>query len=162
MILHHESGVHEWNGDGVGRREQQRTWIWLSKGYPELLPTLAGHLLKRRKELRLYQREAADRIGVSVFTYSTWEKRGRAPKVWHWPPVINFLGYDAHPRATTFGERIEAYRRRPGVTYLQLGQLVGVDQSTVQSWARGSHPPSRKGHLLSGFLDKIEGAAAAS
>jgi DNA-binding XRE family transcriptional regulator len=123
------------------------------KGYPENPTTLAGHLLKRRKELGLLQREVAQRLDIGHETYITWEKYGRMPVIMHWPAIINFLGYDPSPPAKTFSDRIEEYRRRTGSTFFDLGRKVGLDPSTIQSWARGTHPPNRKGHILEKFLE---------
>lgn len=96
----------------------------------------------------------AERIGIGHETYITWEKHSRQPQIMAWPRIIQFLGgYDPYPPPITLGERIEAYRRRTGLTFKRLGHLVGVDQSTLQSWVRGTHPPVRKGTVLRQFLD---------
>ena len=44
-----------------------------TKGYPEKPQTLGEHLKKRRRELGLLQREAAERMGISTDTYANWE-----------------------------------------------------------------------------------------
>jgi DNA-binding XRE family transcriptional regulator len=45
-----------------------------TKDYSENPQTLGGHLNKRRRELGLLQREAADRMGIQRATYINWEK----------------------------------------------------------------------------------------
>jgi DNA-binding XRE family transcriptional regulator len=84
------------------------------KGYDEHPTTLAGHLLMRRKELGLWQREVAERVGVSSETYLSWEKHAKSPEIWHWPKIINFLGYDPYPNPARdrVSDEIEWARRR--------------------------------------------------
>ncbi|MBW2271289.1 MAG: helix-turn-helix transcriptional regulator [Deltaproteobacteria bacterium] len=57
------------------------------------LPPIGDHLLKRRHELGLQQREVAERIGINEWTVANWEKRRTSPTIRHWPKVIEWLGY---------------------------------------------------------------------
>ncbi|MEQ1903124.1 MAG: recombinase family protein [Pirellulaceae bacterium] len=125
------------------------------KGYSEQPTSLAGHLLKRRKELGLLQREVAVTIGIGHETYITWEKRGRSPEIWHWPQIINFLGYDPHSHPETLPTKIAAYRRRTGLTHRRLAELIGVHECTLQSWERGRHPPLRSGRALKSLMARL-------
>ena len=43
------------------------------KDYSENPQNLGEHLKKRRREAKLLQREAAERLGVSLDTYQGWE-----------------------------------------------------------------------------------------
>jgi DNA-binding XRE family transcriptional regulator len=122
------------------------------RGYPENPTTLAEHLLKRRKELGLLQRQAAEQLAIRPESYLAWEKHGQQPEVWRWPKVISFLGYDPHPTAVTLPGQIAAYRRRHGLTHRELGKLLGVHECTVQSWERERHPPSRRKAELKALL----------
>jgi transcriptional regulator with XRE-family HTH domain len=126
------------------------------KGYPEDPVTLAEHLLKRRKQLGLLQREVAAQLGIRHESYLGWEKHGQEPEVWRWQKVVNFLGYDPHPAPTTLPQRLAAYRRCTGLTQRAVGKLLGVNECTVQSWERGRHPPRRESARLLGNL--IDGA----
>lgn len=114
-----------------------------TKDYLEHPTTLAGHLLKRRKELGLLQREVAERIRINQWTYITWEKQGRRPKIWHWPAILRFLSYDPDPLPKSFAERIATYRRKTGGTFAEVARAIGVHECTVQSWEVGRHPPNR-------------------
>lgn len=124
------------------------------KGYSEHPTTLAGHLLRRRKELGLFQREVAQRLGIRHDSYLAWEKHDQEPEVWRWRRIVNFLGYDPHPAPASLSERIAAYRRRNGLTHRELGKRVGVHECTVQSWERGRHPPrGRNLRILRGVIE---------
>ena len=51
-------------------------------------------LLKRRKERRLSQSEAAEQIGVSQSTYCAWESDRVLPSARHYGPLAGLLGLD--------------------------------------------------------------------
>jgi transcriptional regulator with XRE-family HTH domain len=84
------------------------------KDYSETPQTLGEHLKKRRRELGLLQREAAERMGVSAETVANWEKGRTKPVAAQFQPVTAFLGYDPTPAPTTTAERVEAKRRQSG------------------------------------------------
>lgn len=86
------------------------------KDYSEEPQTLGEHLKKRRKKLGLLQREAADRMQVSTDTVVNWEKDRTRPVPAQFRPLIQFLGYDPTPEAKSLAERLEATRRKLGVT----------------------------------------------
>jgi DNA-binding transcriptional regulator YiaG len=44
--------------------------------YPETLKTLGDHLRKRRLDLRLLQRQAAQKLGVDKASVHNWETTG--------------------------------------------------------------------------------------
>lgn len=46
-------------------------------------------------------------------------------------------GYDPELAPTTLPQKIAAYRHRTCLTQRQLGQLIGVNECTVQSWEVG-------------------------
>lgn len=110
--------------------------------------TLGEHLLKRRRELGLYQQQVAERLGVDASTLTGWEKYGHEPSIRHWPAIIAFLGCDPYPAPASLGERLLAYRRRTGLTQKQLAKRVGVNASTIWSWENDAHPVCRKTRLL--------------
>ncbi len=128
------------------------------KGYDEHPTTIAGHLLRRRKELGLWQREVAERLSIGHETYITWEKHGRDPEIWHWPKIINFLGYDPHPKPVTDGvsDEIERARRRLGWSLSQAGEFLGVDPGTLTKWRSGISVPDFLGDRLDRFLEHRE------
>jgi len=69
-----------------------------AKDYSENPQNLGEHLKKRRRELGLLQREAAERMGIQRDTYVNWEKDKTSPVASQFRPVVAFLGYDPTPR----------------------------------------------------------------
>jgi DNA-binding XRE family transcriptional regulator len=78
------------------------------KDYSANPQTLSGHLKKRRRELGLLQREAAERMGIQRDTYVNWEKDKTRPVASQFRPVVTFLGYDPTPAPETLSERLKA------------------------------------------------------
>jgi DNA-binding XRE family transcriptional regulator len=59
-----------------------------AKDYSENPQTLGQHLKKRRKDLGLLLREAAERLGVSTDTVVNWEKDKTTPEAAQFSPVV--------------------------------------------------------------------------
>jgi DNA-binding XRE family transcriptional regulator len=97
-----------------------------AKDYSETPKTLGEHLKKRRRELGLLQREAAERMGVSTDTVVNWEKDKTEPVAAQFRPIVEFLGYDPTPAPTTLGERLEAKRRLLGATFAQVARYLDL------------------------------------
>jgi DNA-binding XRE family transcriptional regulator len=55
---------------------------------------VGDHIRARRLDLGLFQREVAERIGVSEATVYGWEKLGYSPSMRHWPGILAFLQYE--------------------------------------------------------------------
>ena len=62
--------------------------------YPAVVKTVGDHLRKRRLDLRLRQRDVADRLGVDTTTITNWELGHTVPGFGWMPAIIGFLGYD--------------------------------------------------------------------
>ena len=60
--------------------------------------TFADHLWRRRQQLSLSQRSAANRCGVSDAGYRRWEHAEALPEKGHLKSVIEFLGFDPFGR----------------------------------------------------------------
>ncbi len=103
--------------------------------------TLKDHLKKRRLVLGQLQREAALAMGVNLWTYIGWEKRGVLPAAGFFPKVIGYLGYDPFAQGNTFGATIAAARRRLGLSRRKLAQQLEVDPATVTKWETGVCAP---------------------
>lgn len=78
--------------------------------------TLGEHLKKRRRELGLLQRDAAEMMGVSTDTVANWEKDKAKPVAAQFRPVLAFLGYDPTPEPQTLAERVDAKQRSLGAS----------------------------------------------
>jgi ribosome-binding protein aMBF1 (putative translation factor) len=64
------------------------------KGYPDVLKSLGDHLRKRRLDLGMTLRQAADRIGTRSTLLHEWEKGRKRPAAWWRRAIVSFLGYD--------------------------------------------------------------------
>jgi DNA-binding XRE family transcriptional regulator len=96
-----------------------------ARDYSENPQTLRRHLKKRRRELGLLQREAAERIGVSTDTVVNWEKGKIEPVAAQFRLVVAFLGYDPAPEPRTLAERVEAKQRSLGASLAQVARHLG-------------------------------------
>jgi len=81
--------------------------------------------MKRRRELGLYQREAAAQMGILTETYANWEKDKTSPVTSQFRPVMEFLGYDPTPEPQTLAERLEAKQRSLGASLAQVARHLG-------------------------------------
>jgi transcriptional regulator with XRE-family HTH domain len=127
------------------------------KDYSEEPQTLGEHLKKRRKELGLLQREAAERMGISAETVANWESGKTKPVAAQFRPVVEFLGYDPTPAPTTLRERLEAKRRLLGATFAQVARYLGWDPGTLSRYLNGTWrmSPDRTA-VLGAFLSASE------
>jgi transcriptional regulator with XRE-family HTH domain len=116
-----------------------------AKDYPEAPQTLGGHLKKRRRELGLFQREAANRMGIGTDTYANWEKGKTEPVASQFRPAVEFLGYDPTPAPSTPAARLQAKRRTLGVTFSQVARYLGWNTGTLARYLSGRWrmPPDR-------------------
>ena len=117
----------------------------LQKPYPKALKTLGDHLRKRRLDLALTQKEVAQRLGADETSVWNWEKNRSSPALRFVPRIIEFLGYipdDTKPE--NLGQRIVAFRRVRGLTQKELARRLGMDPSTIASWERGDHRPTKR------------------
>jgi DNA-binding transcriptional regulator YiaG len=126
---------------------------WKPTLYPDVPETLGDHLLKRRHELGLLQKDAAHSLGVNVWTLANWEKGYTSPKLCLWPGIIEFLGYDPNPEPDGLGQQIFSTRRRQGLPIRELAKQLGVDPETLRRWGRGTRiPRGRWLELVEEFL----------
>ena len=83
---------------------------------PTELQTVGDHIRKRRRALRLIQREAAERIGVTESSVFNWESGVSSPDFRKMPAIIAFLGYNPVPEPTGEAERLVWQRRSMGIS----------------------------------------------
>lgn len=122
--------------------------------YPQHLTTIGDHVRQRRLDRGLTQRQAAGEIGVAYGTLRKWESGDTAEvAIRYWPGVIRFLGYDPMPEPQTLGEKLQAARRRCGLSQEKLAKLIGVHESTIYGWeSRGRRPIGGAVRKLKRFL----------
>jgi transcriptional regulator with XRE-family HTH domain len=124
------------------------------KDYSEQPQSLGEHIKKRRRELRLLQREAGERMGVSAETVANWEKDRTKPVPSQFGVVILFLGYDPTPAPSSLAERVEAKRRSLGATLDQVAQYLGWDEGSLRRYVKGEWQLSpERAAALERFLD---------
>lgn len=107
------------------------------KDYSETPQTLGQHLKKRRRELGLLQRDAAERMGIDLWTYRNWESDATAPVAARFRPIIQFLGYDPSPEPKTLADRLAAKQRALGATLSQVAQQLGWDPGSLRRYVDG-------------------------
>ena len=120
--------------------------------------TLGEHLRKRRLELKLSQKAAAKRLGISWRTVFNWEKGNSAPAVESIPALIRFLGYDPFPMPIGLSERLAVVRRAMVWTVKEAAQKVGVDSGTWGRWEKAGVPWKRHREMVEAFLKALSGS----
>ena len=115
-----------------------------SGGYPTELNTLGDHIRARRLDLKLLQRQVAEQIGVHELTITGWERNATIPEVRYMPAIIQFLGYNPLPSASSLAERLATARRALGLSQRKMAGKLGVDPVTLMGWEAGRHQPTGK------------------
>jgi transcriptional regulator with XRE-family HTH domain len=122
----------------------------LNSAYPKELVTLGDHIIKRRLNLGLYQKDVAVAIGVDTCTVTNWEKGWTEPELRLIPRIIEFLGYEPDGlRAVSLGERIRRFRYLRGMSQKELAGRIGIDPGTLSRMERN------QGRCLPSVLRKV-------
>ena len=101
-------------------------------GYPRELRHVGDHLLRRRLDLGLRQKQAAKNLGTDAWSLRTWETSRHEIHIRFYPAIIAFLGYNPLPKATTRGEAIRRERVSRGWSRRHLEQVARVDEGTIK------------------------------
>ena len=100
--------------------------------------------------MNLTKRQLSLNLNVSDITIYLWEKNKVQPSLAQIPKIIEFLGHDPFKKETAYlGDKILEYRRIQGLTQEKLAEQLGIDLTTLASWERGKHRPTKK------LLEKI-------
>ena len=102
-----------------------------SMPYQKHPATIGEHILKRRCEQELFQKDVGRQIGVSAWTIMNWEKSKAEPGIQYYPAIFAFLGYDPFPEPKTLGEKIITWRRQNGITRKNLARQLGIDEMAL-------------------------------
>jgi transcriptional regulator with XRE-family HTH domain len=103
------------------------------------------HILKRRLELSMNQKNVATLLGIKPTSITHWETGKVIPREIYSAKIIQFLGYDPYSFKTeTLGQKIRAYRLFQGYMLKQLGDLLGVTECTIVSWQAGNTQPNEE------------------
>lgn len=116
----------------------------LPAAYPRSAETQGDRLKRRRLDLGLSGKAAAQRLGVHADTLKNWESGRTRPVIRHRPTIRRFLGESLEPiEELPLGARLRACREQFGWTQQELARRLGIDEGTVASWERGEHRPNR-------------------
>lgn len=85
-------------------------------------------------DLKLFQKDVADMIGVLECTVYNWESRGNEPGIKYMPKIIEFLGYVPFDCPGDVLGRLSYLRKIKGLSFLGLGKLMGRDPDQLSSW----------------------------
>jgi transcriptional regulator with XRE-family HTH domain len=100
---------------------------------PKEPTTIGGHLRRRRLRLKIFQPEAARRVGVSTVSLSRWECDKVFPTNPHHAKISAYLGYDPFNQAlqkaseyakATNPNSLPFCESRPGATGLKTARCV--------------------------------------
>jgi site-specific DNA recombinase len=104
--------------------------------------TVGDHLRLRRLNLKLMQKQVAERLGVKKTTIHNWECNHSRPGFECMPAIIDFLGYNPLPPATNWAERLVRGRTSLGLSQKALARKLQVDPSTLARWESGEREPA--------------------
>src|SRR5262249_23524086 len=110
------------------------------------------------------QQEVASQIGVTKCTIMYWETNRVSPAIRFIPLINGFLGYDPQAaesgQAESLAQKMKVQRKLLGLSRKKLAAILGIDQSTLASWERGEHCPTKKSlKLISSFLRPLAGGS---
>jgi transcriptional regulator with XRE-family HTH domain len=112
--------------------------------YPKQINSLGDHIRSRRLNLKLLQKQVADKIGVHETTITGWEGNATAPEIRYIPAILQFLGYDPLPTPSSLSERLATTRKALGLSQRKMAGKLGVDPATLMGWEAGRHQPTGK------------------
>ena len=119
----------------------------LPRAYPRELKSLGEHLRKRRLDLKLLQKEVAQKLGVDEAS------------VWNWENNRIFRLCPFRWAGKNHGEKIVNYRRLLGMTQKELSSRLGVDPTTLARWERNGGQPQKE--LLKRLNSTLSGSSFA-
>ena len=95
--------------------------------------------------MKLTKAQLSLNLNVSDITIYLWEHNRVQPSFAQIPKIIEFLGHDPfEAEVGNLAEKLKNYRRVHGLSQKVFSEMLGVDQSTLSSWERGIHQPTRK------------------
>jgi len=101
-------------------------------GNPLELVSIGDHIRKRRMDLGLTRKAAAEALNVDQLSLKNWEEQRTQAEVRFYPAIIGFLGYNPLPESQTFGEAVRLERETRGLSRKALAAAVGVDEGTIK------------------------------
>jgi transcriptional regulator with XRE-family HTH domain len=123
-----------------------------SRSYPQQINRLGDHIRKRRLDLKLSQKQAAELLGVNPGTITNWEGQHSNPALLCMRAIICFLGYNPLPETDKLAGKLARYRLSCGTTQKALAKRLGIDPCTLARWERGDTTP---GGLYRKLVEKL-------
>ena len=104
-------------------------------------------------DLRLFQRQIAEKIGVSEASIWSWE-RGTETELFHIPNIIEFLGYEPFECPEDVLGRLWHYKLISGLSYIRR-KVMGRDPEQLTDWLTGRKQPCKKNlDFIMAFLSR--------
>lgn len=94
-------------------------------------------------DLGLYQRQAAERIGVTEASVLNWE-RGVEPELVHIPEIIEFLGYVPFECLDDILGRLRYFKLVNGMSFERLGAAMGREPEQLIDWLSNRVRPCKR------------------
>jgi len=130
-----------------------------SSQYPKQINTIGEHIRARRLDLNLLQRQVADQIGVHPLTVTNWESNESSPETQFIPAIIEFLGYDPLPPASSLPERLASRRKVLGLSQRKMAERMCVDPGRAWMGSKGRFRFPREGSRMFVNLSIVAGNA---
>lgn len=87
---------------------------------------------------QLFQEDIALLIGVSTDCITNWENGRANPQIQYMPKILEFLGFmPLEIDEYTLSGMIKSYRVKNGLSHKKMGDVLGVDASTIRAWEKG-------------------------
>ena len=131
----------------------------VSKAYPSSLKTIGDHIRKRRLDLNLTQKQAAEKLGVDEASVWNWEKGEVLPLARQIPPITSFLEYDPFSLdGDSLADELKRYCATHGLTQKELARQIGIDPATLSRIQKGGHKSFKS--IISKVASFIDSRAA--
>src|SRR5690606_30533576 len=114
-------------------------------GYPKELRTIGDHIRAWRIDNHLSQASVAKILSVCEDSVVGWEMKGTTPTMRYMPHITRMLGYlPVQIDTSTLAGRIIQFRYLNGISQEDLADALGINESTVFHYEKGTHKPSPK------------------
>lgn len=122
---------------------------------PSTLNTAGSHIKYKRLSENILIKDVIEQIKIDRETLRGWELGLFEPHVYHYPKIIEFLGYCPFTFDTNaIAGKIKTYRFKHGLTQKQFGALLKKDSSVIWEWESNGRKPNAK--FLKQILELIE------
>jgi len=128
----------------------------LSSAHPRELNTLGDWIRYWRLEQGLTQAQVGTVIEVSECCVTNWELGHTEPEIGYVPVILEFIGYCPYTPTADPIVRLKSIHWSLGLTRERLAKLIGVDESSLCSWERVEHRPTKKSReVIARFLSDL-------